>query len=73
MFQFIQSLVADSAFKPFTLVLTNGDRIEVGNREFIICIPVFDLIWVHVPTDEQARMIAPSHIREVLRDQPRAA
>jgi hypothetical protein len=73
MYEFIRSLGADTNFKPFTLVLTNGDRIEVVHREFIICIPVFELIWVHVPTDEKARMIAPSHIREVLRDPARAA
>ena len=73
MFKFIASLVADSDFKPFTLVLTNGERIEISHREFIICIPVFELLWVHVPTDEKARMIAPSHVREVQRDPAKAA
>jgi hypothetical protein len=73
MFEFIKSLFSDTQFKPFTLVLTNGGRIEVAHREFVICIPVFELIWLTVPTEEKARMIAPSHVCEVLRDPARAA
>ncbi len=73
MFKLIQSLLARPDFKPFTIVMTDGEHISISHRDFVIPIRGFELIIVQRPEDKEVRAIAPEHIKELLRQDAHAA
>ena len=72
-FEDIKNLVAETrehAFRPLTIVMDSGERIEITQREHLIAIRGWDIVFVQRPEDTKARLLDPGHIKEFVRGSP---
>jgi hypothetical protein len=74
-FEDIKNLVAEARenpFQPMTIVLDSGERIELRQREHLLAIRGWDIVFVQRPEDAKARLLDPGHIKEIIRTTPAA-